>query len=710
MKRYLSIFLALAFSFCSLSAQSTTMRNMVEHSDVVLYFRFDKSVIDPSYKDNANSLRKLDALLNKYGDEIDSIQMTAYASPEGPSNYNNKLSARRADYMSRYITNHYRPLRDRISVVAGGEDFDGFLQMLAEDDNIPDKAAVMKLINNSAGSNDQLFYQISKIASGRPYRYIRQNILPNLRTVITVVCYFGEQPIAVLADEVKTKPSIEAPLFNIIDRHQGEVGTEEIPIYTYIINKSRFARPDAAASELSTGMARYDLQIFKENVLEGEYSLVAPNGITNLNGWYSLVTALSDVGHALAGGFDAEGKPVATYISLDSCKAVLTEGRIHITQHEEDNRIDVEGENVTLTNPDGTTVPFELKQLDCAGDGISSALYYVVTASPVEGLEGVSRYTVTVTDDFSGVVGEYSLVAPNGITNLNGWYSLTTTPETQSQAIAGSFDADSRPTETYIADQGRAVALRQGSVTVTQRDDNSMDIVCEGVVGVDAEGNEVRRQITLRNIQGNGVPFVENGADKYATEGVSPTVRRGFALKTNLLYDAVTAVNIAAEIPLGKRFSVEASWTFPWWLPKNWSWCNELLWGEVEGRYWLGDRSKRGMLQGHFVGAYFGTGLYDFQFNDDRGNQGEFIEAGIGYGYSMPLKCGLNLEFELGLGFMQTDYRSYIHTTKADGSEVLFLYRTSDPNRPLQYFGPTKAKVSLVWPITWNSKTRRSAK
>ena len=44
------------------------------------------------------------------------------------------------------------------------------------------------------------------------------------------------------------------------------------------------------------------------------------------------------------------------------------------------------------------------------------------------------------------------------------------------------------------------------------------------------------------------------------------------ALKTNLLFDAVTALNFEVEVPIGKRFSVMVEDVFPWWETGNKYW------------------------------------------------------------------------------------------------------------------------------------------
>lgn len=179
------------------------------------------------------------------------------------------------------------------------------------------------------------------------------------------------------------------------------------------------------------------------------------------------------------------------------------------------------------------------------------------------------------------------------------------------------------------------------------------------------------------------------------------------AAKTNLLFDMIGALNVEAELPIGNRYSIDASWTFPWYLDREWDWCYQLLWGDIEGRYWLGERSRDNRLLGHFVGLYAGGGLYDFQLRSADGYQGEFfLAAGVSYGYSMKIGNRWRMEFEFGLGYLQSQYRHYFHITEPDGTEKLIRDRVSGK---FGYWGPTKAKVSLVLPLEWGSgKSRRA--
>ena len=169
-----------------------------------------------------------------------------------------------------------------------------------------------------------------------------------------------------------------------------------------------------------------------------------------------------------------------------------------------------------------------------------------------------------------------------------------------------------------------------------------------------------------------------------------PTVA---ALRTNLL---VPALNFGIEIPLGNNWSVSGDYYYPWMWPdpinKD---CFEILAWSLEGRYWFGrDRSQFDRLNGHSVGLYCAAGYYDFE-RDFAGQQGEFVSTGLDYTFALPLgkKKGVHLEFTLAVGYIHSWGRNY-HVNgdygplfKDDG-EILF-----------DYFGPTKAAVSLVVPF-----------
>ena len=173
------------------------------------------------------------------------------------------------------------------------------------------------------------------------------------------------------------------------------------------------------------------------------------------------------------------------------------------------------------------------------------------------------------------------------------------------------------------------------------------------------------------------------------------------ALKTNLLYDAVTAVNFAVEAPVGKQFSVLYEHHCPWWLSKNNKYCLQFLSYGGEARWWFAPGED--VLTGHFLGAYAWGGILDIQAGRDFGcYQADFTSFGLSYGYSMPIGKHLNMEFSLSAGYARIPYQHYVPT-----DDWQTLIKDKSDAGTLHYLGPTKAEVSLVIPIRVKTGGRR---
>ena len=181
-----------------------------------------------------------------------------------------------------------------------------------------------------------------------------------------------------------------------------------------------------------------------------------------------------------------------------------------------------------------------------------------------------------------------------------------------------------------------------------------------------------------------------------------------FALKTNMLYDALSWLNYSIEVPFGgDKFSVLAYHQFPWWRwgqSKN-EYCIRFLGVGAESRWWFKPQprpaslklKKRDCLVGHYVGVYGESGKYDFERKTDICYQGEYWSVGVSYGFSFPISKWLNLELSLSGGYASIAYRGY--TPSADYS---VLWRDNNKIGRWHYLGPTKLQVSLVVPIIIN--------
>ena len=172
-----------------------------------------------------------------------------------------------------------------------------------------------------------------------------------------------------------------------------------------------------------------------------------------------------------------------------------------------------------------------------------------------------------------------------------------------------------------------------------------------------------------------------------------------FALKTNLLYDLGTALNVAVEIPIGQRWSMAVEWLFPWWLWEKKQYALEIMNGNLEARYWWGDRDGREQMTGWFTGMYGGGGIYDVEWKT-KGYQGEFFTGGFTGGFAHKIGRNLRMEYSLGVGYIGSQYREYVPKKCIDGDWHLIRQKSGNFN----WVGPTQAKVSLVWMIGHNSK------
>ena len=195
----------------------------------------------------------------------------------------------------------------------------------------------------------------------------------------------------------------------------------------------------------------------------------------------------------------------------------------------------------------------------------------------------------------------------------------------------------------------------------------------------------------------------QSGLGRKVEAGGRPVSEFSFAVKTNLLADLVTAVNLGVEVPLGENFSVNAHFTFPWWTagPYGNKYALQLLDAEGELRWWFAKGEER--FEGHYLALQGSGGKFDLQWGRDIGcyqcyNWG----VGLSYGYAMSLGKHLNMEFALTLGYLAIDYQHYVPSP--DWSVLL---RDNAKAGTLHYFGPTSLKVSLVYPFHIQYKRRK---
>lgn len=172
----------------------------------------------------------------------------------------------------------------------------------------------------------------------------------------------------------------------------------------------------------------------------------------------------------------------------------------------------------------------------------------------------------------------------------------------------------------------------------------------------------------------------------------------GVALKTNLLYDAVLVPNIGIEMSLGKRWTLAGDWFYTWFSSDNRHRYWQGYGGYVTLRRYFGSprqlkktNIKTQNFSGHHLGIYALGLTYDVEWGG-RGYQADHFGfgAGVEYGYSLPIGHCLDLDFSIGVGFQDGEYKTY------DPVDDHYVWHSTSKRH---WWGPTKAEVTLKWKL-----------
>ena len=130
-------------------------------------------------------------------------------------------------------------------------------------------------------------------------------------------------------------------------------------------------------------------------------------------------------------------------------------------------------------------------------------------------------------------------------------------------------------------------------------------------------------------------------------------------IKTNLLYDVASVMNVSVEVGFAKHYSVELLGTFsPWDYGKESIHFRTLAF-QPEFRYWFAEGWTR-----HFVGLHAHWGWYNIatggkvRYQDRNGNT-PLAGVGLSYGYVVPFTSHWGAEFSVGVGYAYLSYDKF---------------------------------------------------
>ena len=100
---------------------------------------------------------------------------------------------------------------------------------------------------------------------------------------------------------------------------------------------------------------------------------------------------------------------------------------------------------------------------------------------------------------------------------------------------------------------------------------------------------------------------------------------------------------------------------------------------------------------GHHLGAYVLGLTYDVEWGGKGYQAAKFgFGGGLEYGYSKKIGRKWCLDFSLGVGFQDGEYKEYLP------QDTHYVWQSTHKRH---WFGPTKAEISLVW-LLWKGGKR----
>ena len=171
--------------------------------------------------------------------------------------------------------------------------------------------------------------------------------------------------------------------------------------------------------------------------------------------------------------------------------------------------------------------------------------------------------------------------------------------------------------------------------------------------------------------------------DEYSTSVEDISIKR-FAIKTNLLYDAILMPSLEFEWMINDKWSAAIEGNCAWWKNDPKHKYYQILTIIPEAKYWFKTRKP---WHGMYVGAFAGGGKYDLE-NGYTGYKGEGGMAGISYGYSWTLNDHFALEAGIGVGVLYTRYKEYIPI------DTHYVYQYT---RTFVMAGPLRLKLAIAY-------------
>lgn len=675
----------LLFLFVVLASTLSGQNDQVPSREVnnKVYFRLGEQQLELGYLSNGRSLdaliRSLNATLSDTNYVVSKLKIIGIASPDGVSEtVNIALAQRRAKAIKDYIAPRLNIPISRIVIENNGENWEG-VRSLVVASSMRGKAEVLRILDTVKDRNSRKA-QLIALQGGAPYRYMLHNFFPGLR------CGFS------ISSTYSSVRSINQNNWDLLRKELSSCVLSETEKGSLLYIFSHSTDSEESFRQMQNLIGGKTFEKVKSNFLS-KVLFASDSANTNVNNWLLLEKIV-------ASSSDIPYKQDVLRLFADVSASDGRQEKLKMLHEGVCYRYIMDHFFSRLLPQSSTANSSE--SLTSQGESGWRHLRYLVNSSLMKTKSQVLDAIDHNANPSARV--EAILKIDDGITyrSICDQFlpALLYDAHTNNLDMGGSIKREVGESCMPESEKGDVLRLVEEAPLSADRDvklrllhsgETYRQLQDELLLSL-LTGNDTVIVKHLTNIE-RSVSASSNGRAQQPQMAVmNPASLRDLpprvALKTNLLYDAILMPNVEIEYLLTKRWSVNLEGQYAWWSRPEKNRFYQIAAVSPELRYWFNHKEP---FSGHYVGLFYGGGLYDLEDGNKTGYRGEcYLLTGLSYGYMKSLGRCLSLEMGIGGGYLSTQYKTYL---PIDGR---YVYQST---KRLNYLGLTKANISLVWKL-----------
>ncbi len=190
--------IAFALAVCSVFAAI----GQIQSDSVKVYYSINKGYIDPDIDNNASSMKSFidEIRVALDSNELDSILVYGFTSPDGPAALNDTLALRRCQSLADYIIEHAGVEASLIKMHPEGIAWHALRDLVNENHDVPAREKILEVLDNSylqyynrqGKLVDKRKEELMSIDESEPYLWMIDNLFPKLRYALAVSVFCGD--------------------------------------------------------------------------------------------------------------------------------------------------------------------------------------------------------------------------------------------------------------------------------------------------------------------------------------------------------------------------------------------------------------------------------------------------------------------------------------------------------------------------------------